>query len=213
LAIPKGFFPVQDTGLITGISEAAQDVSPAEMKRLQRQLAEVIARDPDVANVGSFFGNGSGNTLNTARFFIGLKPRDERSATAMQIINRLRPQLGRVQGTTLFLQPSQDITVGGRIARGQFQYTLQDASIDELTTWAPKMLQKLNALPQLADVSSDQQGAAPLMTVTINRDAAARFGIQPQLVDDTLDDAFGQRAVTQYSTQTNTYFVIMGVLP
>src|SRR5215216_2767647 len=118
VAIPKGFFPVQDTGLITGISEAAQDVSPTEMKRLQRQLAEVVARDPDVANVGSFFGSGSGNTLNTARFFIGLKPRDERSATAMQIINRLRPQLAQVQGTNLFLQPSQDITVGGRIARG-----------------------------------------------------------------------------------------------
>ncbi|MFL5069279.1 MAG: multidrug efflux RND transporter permease subunit [Xanthobacteraceae bacterium] len=213
VAIPKGFFPVQDTGLITGISEAAQDVSPTEMKRLQRQLAEVVARDPDVANVGSFFGSGSGNTLNTARFFIGLKPRDERSATAMQIINRLRPQLAQVQGTNLFLQPSQDITVGGRIARGQFQYTLQDASIDELTAWAPKMLQKLRTLPELADVSSDQQGAAPLMTVAINRDAAARFGIQPQLIDDTLNDAFGQRAVTQYSTQINTYFVILGVLP
>jgi multidrug efflux pump len=213
VAIPKGFFPVQDTGLITGISEAAQDVSPTEMKRLQRQLAEVIVRDPDVANVGSFFGSGSGNTLNTARFFIGLKPRDERSATAMQIINRLRPRLAQVQGTNLFLQPSQDITVGGRIARGQFQYTLQDASIDELTEWAPKMLQKLRTLPELADVSSDQQAAAPLMTVTINRDAAARFGIQPQLIDDTLNDAFGQRAVTQYSTQINTYFVILGLLP
>jgi hydrophobe/amphiphile efflux-1 (HAE1) family protein len=211
--IPKGFFPVQDTGLITGIAEAAQDVSPDEMKRLQRALAEAVARDPDVANLGSFFGSGFGNTLNTARFFIGLKPRSERGATATQIINRLRPQIAKVEGVNLFLQPSQDITVGGRISRGQFQYTLQDANIEELNAWAPKMLQKLKTLPQLADVSSDQQGAAPLMTVTINRDAAARFGIQPQLIDDTLDDAFGQRAVTQYSTQINTYFVVLDVLP
>jgi len=213
IAIPKGFFPVQDTGLIMGIAEAAQDVSPTEMKRLQRQLAEVVARDPDVSNLGSFFGSGSGNTLNTARFFIGLKPRDERTATATQIINRLRPQIAKLEGVNLFLQPSQDITVGGRISRGQFQYTVQDANVQELNEWAPKMLQKFKTLPELADVSSDLQAAAPLMTVSINRDAAARFGIQPQQIDDTLNDAFGQRAITQYSTQTNTYFVVLNVLP
>src|SRR5262249_17642110 len=131
IAIPKGFFPVQDTGLIMGIAEAAQDVSPTEMKRLQRQLAEVVARHPDVSNLGSFFGSGSGNTLNPARFFIGLKPRDERTATATQIINRLRPQIAKLEGVNLFLQPSQDITVGGRISRGQFQYTVQDANVQE----------------------------------------------------------------------------------
>jgi len=131
----------------------------------------------------------------------------------VQIINRLRPQIAKVEGVNLFLQPSQDITVGGRISRGQFQYTLQDANIAELNTWAPKILAKFKTLPELADVSSDQQAAAPLMTVTINRDAAARFGIQPQLIDDTLNDAFGQRAITQYSTQTNTYFVVLNVLP
>src|SRR5262249_58836135 len=164
-------------------------------------------------NPGSFFGSGSGNTLNTARFFIGLKPRDQRSATAMQIINRLRPQLAQVQGTTLFLQPSEDITVGGRIARGQFQYTLQDASLEELNTWAPKMLAKLKTLPELVDVASDLQANAPLLTVSINRDAAARFGIQPQVIDDTLNDAFGQRQVVQYYTQTNTYNVVLEALP
>jgi len=211
--IPKGFFPTQDTGLITGISEAAQDVSPAEMKRLQRELAQLLARDPDVAAFGSFFGSGSGNTLNTARFFIGLKPHEQRTASATDVINRLRPQLAKVEGTSLFLQPAQDITVGGRIARGQFQYTLQDADIQELNTWAPRMLAKLKSIPELTDVASDQQGNAPQMALKINRDAAARFGIQPQVIDDTLNDAFGQRQVTQYSTQTNTYFVVLEALP
>ena len=211
--IPKGFFPTQDTGLITGLSEAAQDVSPEEMKRLQRELAQLIARDPDVASVGSFFGSGTGNTLNTGRFFIGLKPRDERKSTALEVIRRLRPQIAKVVGVNLFLQPSQDITVGGRISRGQYQYTLQDANLDELNAWAPRMLEKLKTLPQLADVSTDQQGNAPQLRVTINRDAAARFGIQPQAIDDTLDDAFGQRQVGQYFTQTNSYFIVLEALP
>ncbi len=211
--IPKGFFPIQDTGLIQGLSEAAQDVSPDEMKRVQRELSQVLARDPDVASFGSFFGSGSGNTLNTGRFFIGLKPRDQRTSSALQVINRLRPQLAKVQGANLFLQPSQDITVGGKISRGQFQYTLQDANLEELNTWAPRMLAKLKTLPELADVSTDQQGNAPQLQVTINRDAAARFGIQPQAIDDTLDDAFGQRQVGQYFTQTNSYFIVLEALP
>jgi len=213
ILIPKGFFPTQDTGLIQGLSEAAQDVSPQEMKRLQRELAAVVVRDPDVEGVGSFFGSGSGNTLNTGRFFISLKPRDQRKSSALEVIGRLRPRLAKVQGVNLFLQPSQDITVGGRISRGQFQYTLQDASLDELNTWAPKMLAKLKTLPELADVSTDQQSNAPLLTININRDAAARFGIQPQVIDDTLNDAFGQRQVGQYFTQTNAYFVVLEALP
>jgi hydrophobe/amphiphile efflux-1 (HAE1) family protein len=213
ILIPKGFFPIQDTGLIQGLSEAAQDVSPQEMKRLQAELAAVVVRDPDVEGVGSFFGSGSGNTLNTGRFFISLKPRDERKSTALEVISRLRPQLAKVQGVNLFLQPSQDITVGGRISRGQFQYTLQDASLDELNTWAPKMLAKLKTLPELSDVSTDQQSNAPLLTININRDAAARFGIQPQVIDDTLNDAFGQRQVGQYFTQTNAYFIVLEALP
>jgi multidrug efflux pump subunit AcrB len=211
--IPKGFFPIQDTGLIQGLSEAAQDVSPDEMKRLQRKLSQVIARDPDVQSFGSFFGSGGGNTLNTGRFFIGLKPRDERKSTALEVISRLRPQLAKVEGANLFLQPSQDITVGGKISRGQFQYTLQDASLEELNTWAPRMLTKLKTLPELADVSTDLQANAPLLRVEVNRDAAARFGIQPQAIDDTLDDAFGQRQVGQYFTQTNSYFIVLEATP
>ena len=213
VAIPKGFFPTQDTGLISGIMEAAQDVSPAEMKRLQREVATVLSRDPDIAGFGTFFGSGSGNTLNTARFFIGLKPHEERNASATQIIARLRPQIAKLEGVALFLQPAQDITVGGRISRGQYQYTLQDPSLSELNTWAPKMLEKFKTLPQLADVSTDQQSNAPLLSISINRDAAARFGIQPQVIDDTLNDAFGQRQVAQYFTQTNSYFVVLEVLP
>jgi multidrug efflux pump subunit AcrB len=211
--IPKGFFPVQDNGLMLGIMEAAQDVSPTEMKRLQREVAGVLSKDPDIAAVGSFFGSGSGNTLNTARFFVGLKPHEERTATASQIINRLRPQIARLVGVNLFLQPAQDITVGGRIARGSFQYTVQDPDLNELNTWAPKMLEKFKTLPELADVSTDQQSNAPLLSISINRDAAARFGIQPQVIDDTLNDAFGQRQVAQYFTQTNSYFVVLEVTP
>jgi hydrophobe/amphiphile efflux-1 (HAE1) family protein len=213
ILIPKGFFPIQDTGLIQGLSEAGQDISPQEMKRLQSELAAVISRDPDVVAFGSFFGSGFGNTLNTGRFFISLKPRDERKSTAREVIDRLRPQLAKVEGANLFLQPSQDITVGGRIARGQFQYTLQDANLEELNTWAPRMLAKLKTLPQLAEVSTDQQSNAPQLTITINRDAAARFGIQPQVIDDTLNDAFGQRQVGQYFTQTNAYFIVLEALP
>src|SRR5579884_1609379 len=208
--IPKGFFPTQDIGMILGLSEAGQDVSPTRMLQIQRQLSEVIAKDPDVADYGSFFGPSYGNTQNTGRFIIGLKLRDDRTATASQIIDRLRPKLAQVTGARLFLQPSQDITVGGRIARGQFQYVLQDPDLHELNTWAPRLLAKLKTLPQLADVASDAMNRAPLMTITINRDAAARFGIQPQLIDDTLNDAFGQRQVTQYFTN-NSYYVILGL--
>jgi hydrophobe/amphiphile efflux-1 (HAE1) family protein len=211
--IPKGFFPTQDTGLITGIMEAAQDVSPTEMKWLQRNVAEILIKDPDIAAFGSFFGSGSGNTLNTSRFIIGLKPHEGRTSNATQIIARLRPQIAKLEGVNLFMQPAQDITVGGRISRGQYQYTLQDPNLNELNVWAPKMLAKFKTLPQLADVSSDQQSNAPLLSISINRDAAARFGIQPQVIDDTLNDAFGQRQVAQYFTQTNSYFVVLEVLP
>jgi len=193
--------------------EAAQDVSPTEMRRLQRVVAGLLAKDPDIDRFGSFFGSGYGNTLNTARFFIGLKPHDDRDRTASQIIDRLRPQIAKLEGVNLFLQPAQDITVGGRIARGQFQYTVQDPDLNELNEWAPRLLAKFKTLPELADVSSDQLSAAPLLTISINRDAAARFGIQPQVIDDTLNDAFGQRQVTQYFTQINSYFVVLEVLP
>ncbi len=210
--IPKGFFPTQDTGMMLGISEAGQDISPLKMMDLQRQLSTVIEQDPDVADVVSFFGPSYGNTQNTGRFIVGLKLRDDRDASASQIIDRLRPKLARIAGIRLFLQPAQDITVGGRIARGQFQYVMQDPDLHELNLWAPRLLAKLKQLPQLADVASDAMNTAPLMTITINRDAAARFGIQPQLIDDTLNDAFGQRQVTQYFTN-NSYYVVIEVLP
>jgi hydrophobe/amphiphile efflux-1 (HAE1) family protein len=209
--IPKGFLPTQDTGVITGLSEAAQDVSPEKMKRLHLELTRVIERDPDVASVGSVFGSNTGSTSNTGRFFIGLKPLDQRNASATQIIDRLRPQLAKVEGVVLYLQPAQDISVGGRIGRGLYQYTLQDADINELNIWAQRLLGKLTTLPELADVSSDQQNNAPQVMVAINREAAARFGIQPELVDATLNDAFGQRQVTQYYTQVNAYSVILEV--
>jgi len=214
IAIPKGFFPIQDTGIITGFAEAGQDISPTEMSRLTQRLGEVLMKDPDIGQVGSAMGSGgSAQTANTARFFISLKPRDQRKVTASDIINRLRPQLERMEGVKLVLQPSQDITVGGRIGRGQFQYTLQDPNIAELNEWAPKVLAKLQTLPELADVSSDQQGNAPQLMVSINRDQAARFGILPEVIDATLNDAFGQRQVAQYYTQTNTYHVILEVPP
>jgi len=215
--IPKGFFPNQDTGMINGLAEAAQDVSPAEMMRLQRELGGVLLRDPDIAGfasqTGSTGSNGNAQTANTARFFIALKPRDQRKLTATEIINRLRPQLAKVEGANLFLQATQDITVGGRSARASFQYTLQDPDIPELVEWSQKLLQKLQKLPQLADVSTDLLANAPRLKVTINRDQAARFGITPQAIDDTLNDAYGQRQVTQYFTQLNTYWIILEVPP
>jgi multidrug efflux pump subunit AcrB len=210
--IPKGFFPTQDIGMLLGISETGQDVSPEKMMAIQRQLSDVIEKDPDVADFVSFFGPSYGNTQNTGRFVVGLKLRDDRNASASQIIDRLRPKLAQIPGAKLFLQPAQDITVGGRIARGQFQYVLQDSDLQELNTWAPRLLAKLKSMPQLADVATDAMNAAPLLTININRDAAARFGIQPQLIDDTLNDAFGQRQVTQYFTN-NAYFLVLEVLP
>jgi HAE1 family hydrophobic/amphiphilic exporter-1 len=161
----------------------------------------------------SIGAGGSTQTLNTGRFFITLKPRHERDASAGRIIARLRPQLEKVEGAKLFLQVAQDVTVGGRISRTQFQYTLQDANLDELNQWAPRILEKLKALPQLRDVATDQQLAGTTLTLTIDRDQASRYGLTPQLIDDTLYDAFGQRQVAQYFTQQNSYHVILEVLP
>jgi hydrophobe/amphiphile efflux-1 (HAE1) family protein len=211
--IPKGFFPQEDTGLIIGTSEAAQDVSFAEMAHRERALADVVAKDPDVATVGMSIGAGGAQTQNNGRLFITLKPRDQRNASADEVIRRLQPQLAKVEGGALFLQVAQDINVGGRLARTQYQYTLQDANLDELDQWAPKILAKLKTLPEIRDVATDQQTGGATLTLTIDRDQASRFGIQPQLIDDTLYDAFGQRQVTQYFTQLNSYHVVMEVLP
>jgi hydrophobe/amphiphile efflux-1 (HAE1) family protein len=214
VTMPKGFFPQADTGYVQGISEARQDISFAAMTDRQKALAEIIGRDPDVADVAFCVGvTGGSQSINNGRFWVNLKPRNERNATADQIINRLRPQLARVPGVTLFLQAAQDVTMGGRPARSQFQYTLQDANLDELGVFAPLMLDKMRTIPQLRDVATDQQSNATTAVLTIDRDTAGRFGIQPQLIDDTLYDAFGQRWVTQYFTQLNQYHVVMEINP
>ncbi|WP_210286848.1 efflux RND transporter permease subunit [Ancylobacter tetraedralis] len=213
VVVPKGFFPTQDIGILTGLSEAAQDVSPEEMKRLQQALGEVIAKDPAVAAFGSVLGSGGASTTNTGRFFIALKPLEARDASASEVIARLRPKLNGVGGATVFLQPSQDITVGGRISRAQYQYTLTDVDLDELDGWAPKLLARLRQMPELTDVSSDQQGSAPQLKIVIDRDRAARFGIQPAVIDATLNDAFGQRQAAQYFTQLDSYAVIIEATP
>jgi HAE1 family hydrophobic/amphiphilic exporter-1 len=210
--IPKGFFPQQDNGLITATSEAAQDISFSDMKRHQEELGRIVRADPAVATIAMFIGGG-GSALNTGRMYVTLKPRNERDATAQQVIARLRPKLEKVQGARLFMQAAQDVRLGGRPTRTQFEYTLQDANLSELNEWAPKILGKMKTLPELRDVATDQQTAGTTLTLTIDRDTASRFGIQPQLIDDTLYDAFGQRQVTQYFTQLNSYHVILEILP
>ena len=210
--IPKGFFPQQDVGLITGITEGGQDISFAEMSRLQAQIGGLIQKDPAVASIAMAVGGG-GNALNNGRMYITLKPREERDVSAQQIIARLRPQFEKLEGARVFLQAAQDVRLGGRATRTQFEYTLQDPNLTELNTWAPKILEKLKTLPELRDVATDQQTSGTTLTLTIDRDAASRYGIQPQLIDDTLSDAFGQRQVAQYFTQVNSYHVILEVLP
>jgi len=211
---PKGFFPIQDTGVILGISQASQEVSPQEMMRLQRELGAIILRDPDVEAMGSQTGStDSPNPANTGGFTIVLKPRDQRASSARQVIDRLRPQFSQVAGANVFLTAVQDINVGARLGRGSYQYTLQDPDVEELVEWSQKMLLKMRTLPQLADATSDLLANAPQLKITINRDQASRFGILPQVIDDTLNDAYGQRQITQYYTQLNTYFVILEILP
>ncbi len=208
---PKGFFPQQDTGTIFGFAETAQDASFSAMKTRMTQAADVVRRDPDVAAFGMFAGGGA---VNTGRFFIALKPRDEgRTATAGEVIARLRPRLAKLEGINLFMQAPQDINVGGRLARTQYQYTLTDTDLAELNTWAPRLLARLRTVPELADLATDQQNEAAAAVLTIDRARAASFGISPALVDATLNDAIGQRQVAQYFTQTNSYHVILEVTP
>jgi hydrophobic/amphiphilic exporter-1 (mainly G- bacteria), HAE1 family len=212
--IPKGFFPIQDTGLITAVSEAAQDVSPEKMFRLQRDIGDILLADPDVQAFASQTGNNDNpTTANIGRFNIVLKPDDQRKATASQVIARLRPKLAAIQGVTLFMQAAQDINVGVRLSRGGFEYTLQAVNIAELTEWSQKLLEKMRTVPEIADASSDLLANSPQLKMTINRDQASRFGISAQLIDDTLYDAYGQRQVTQYYTQLNTSPVILEITP
>jgi multidrug efflux pump subunit AcrB len=213
--IPKGFFPAQDTGVVFGVTEGSQDISFGQMSEIQTKLNAIVMADPDTFSFGATVGAGvGGQTGNNGRIYIALKPWSERvGGTAQQYIARLRPKFQEVAGGAAFLQAAQDIRVGGRLTKTEFQYTLQDADFDELFRWAPKVLTKLQALPMLRDVTSDQQTGGTTVTLTIDRDKAARFGVQPQVIDDTIYDAFGQRQVTQYFSQVNSYHLILEVTP
>jgi hydrophobe/amphiphile efflux-1 (HAE1) family protein len=213
-AVPKGFFPQQDTGIIMGATDAAQDISFAAMTELQQKVAKIVLDDPAVATLASFIGAGMGSsTVNNGRMFITLKPKAERNVSADQIIARLRKKLGEVSGVNLFLQASQDIRVGGRMSRAQFQYALQSGDLDELNRWSTLLVDKLRLSPELRDVSSDQQTRGLQTMVVIDRDAAARLGVSPIAIDNTLYDAFGQRQVSTMYRQYNQFHVILEVEP
>ena len=214
LIIPKGFFPIQDTGVIQGVSEAPQTVSFPEMSGLQQQVAKIILKDPAVASLSSFIGiDGTNTTLNSGRILINLKPLDERDLSASDVIRRLQPELAKVPGITLFMQPVQDLTVEDRVSRTQFQYTLEDPSADELDAFAPKLLQKLQTLPELRDVTSDQQALGLRANMVFDRGTASRLGITPAMIDQTLYDSYGQRQVSTMFTQLNQYHVVLEVMP
>jgi multidrug efflux pump len=210
--VPKGFFPVQDTGVILGISEGPENVSFTSMAERQQKLAQVILKDADVASLSSFIGiDGTNTTQNSGRIQINLKPHEDRSDTASDIIQRLQPELAKVEGITLYMQPVQDLTVEDRVSRTQYQYSLEDADATELNDWSSRILAKLRTLPELRDVASDQQNGGLKADLVIDRDTAARFGILPQNIDDTLYDAFGQRQVSTIFTQLNQYHVVLEV--
>jgi multidrug efflux pump len=212
--VPKGFFPVQDTGVILGISDAPQSISFFAMAGRQQDLSKVILKDPAVMSLSSFIGiDGTNATVNSGRILINLKPLEERQVSATQVINRLQPELAQVEGIRLFLQPVQDLTVDARVSRTQFQYTMEDPDAKELYAWAPKLVKALSRRPELQDVSSDQQDQGLRLAVDIDRGTASRFGIQPQLIDDTLYNAYGQRIISTIFTQLNQYRVILGLKP
>ena len=212
--IPKGFFPQQDTGMITGITEASADVSPTEMAELQRSVIDVIAKDPSVANATGYIGPGGPTvTENNGRLFVLLKPRNERQFSADEVIRQLDAKLARLQGIAVFMQATQDINLASRLSKTQYQFTLTDVNQDELNSLASKLFERLKQRPELADVASDQANASRQLKLKIDRDAASRLGIDPAAVDNTLYDAFGQRHVAQLFTTLNTYYVILEVDP
>jgi multidrug efflux pump len=212
--VPKGFFPVQDTGVILGVSEGPQDVSFKAMAQRQQGLADVILKDPAVESLSSFIGvDGINTTLNSGRIQINLKPLEQRNISASDVIRRLQPELEKVDGISLFMQPVQDLTVEDRVSRTQFQYSLEDVDAQELNTWAPRFMDKLKSLPELRDVASDQQNGGLLVALSIDRDTASRLGIFPADVDNTLYDAYGQRLVSTIFTQLNQYHVVLEVNP
>jgi HAE1 family hydrophobic/amphiphilic exporter-1 len=208
--IPKGFFPQEDTGLISAVAESAQDTSFEAMSVHAVTVADLIRSDPAVESMDF----GIGGTANSANYYVILRPREAgRKASADEVIARLRRQATSLEGVNLFMQATQDINVGGRSSRTQYQYTLTDADIGELSNWAPRVLERLRALPQLADVATDQQTGAAALTLNIDRDRASSFGISPALIDATIYDAIGQRQIAQYFTQVNAYHVVLEVTP
>src|ERR1700756_2625325 len=214
VTIPKGFFPEQDTGFIFGQLDARQDISYTAMADLTHQIVDVVKDDPAVSGVFAFTGASSYNpTENTARVFIQLVPHDQRDRTSGQIIQRRRPKVARVGGVKFYMQSGQDISIGGRLSRTLYQYTLTDTSSEELNHWAPIIEEAMRKMPELQDVASDQQVAAPHLAVEIDRDAASRMGISPSLIDETLYDAFGQRQVANLYTSTSQYKLILEVQP
>ena len=210
--IPKGFFPDQDTGRLNGSVQASQDISFQAMRQKLTQVVDIVMADPAVDTVGAFTGGG-GSTTNTARMFIALKPLSDRKVSADQVIGRLRGKLAGEVGASTFLRGVQDINIGGRTGNATFQFTLQGDNLDDLTKWAPKMLERLRTLPQLADVNIDQQDRGLDAAITIDRDTASRLGITAQMIDETLYDAFGQRPVSTMYKQLNQYHVVMEVAP
>jgi multidrug efflux pump len=214
IIVPKGFFPVEDTGVIQGISEAPQDISFSAMAERQQDLTRVILKDPAVESLSSFIGvDGTNTTLNSGRILINLKPLENRNIGASDVMRRLQSQLGNVQGITLYMQPVQDLTVDDRVSRTQFQYTLEDPDANELNTWTAKLMAKLQALPELLDVATDQQAGGLQTSLVIDRVTASRLGITPQMIDDALYDAFGQRQISTLFTQLNQYHVVLETLP
>ncbi len=214
IIIPKGFFPTQDTGIIIGVTDAAQDTSFEAMEKLQQEVNAIVLHDPAVASVVASVGAGvAGQTANNGRMYITLKPWNDRDVNVMQVIARLDEKMQAVGGIRLFLQPAQDVRVGARLGRTLYQYTLQDPNQDELDTWAPKILTKMQHIPLITDVTSDQENSGTTETLTYDRDQAARFGIQPATIDNILYDAFGQREVAQYFTGNKAYYVILEALP
>ncbi|MHB8167295.1 MAG: efflux RND transporter permease subunit, partial [Sulfuricella sp.] len=214
LFVPKGFFPVQDTGVIQGITEAPQTVSFAAMAERQQALAEAVLKDPAVESLSSFIGvDGTNATLNSGRMLINLKPKNMRDADASGVIRRLQPKLAQVQGITMYMQPVQDLTIEDRVSRTQYQFSLEDANPAELAAWAPKLLERLRQLPELADVASDVQDRGLQAYVDIDRDAAGRLGITPAAIDNALYNAFGQRLISTIFTQSNLYRVVLEVQP
>ena len=212
--VPKGFFPVQDTGVILGVSEAPQSISFRAMGDRQQALANVILKDKAVDSLSSFIGiDGTNTTLNSGRIQINLRPLAERKISASDVIRRLQPQLDKVDGITLFMQPVQDLTVEDRVSRTQFQYSLEDVDPKELAYWTPRFIDRLKKIPELRDVASDQLNGGLLVNLTIDRDSAARLGVLPADIDNTLYDAFGQRQVSTIYTQLNQYHVVLEADP